>query len=63
MNSPLTNHAAYLLALASLANKDSKTKQYSVVGQTPRTPKQKRNEPCGCGSGLKAKKCCGEYVK
>jgi uncharacterized protein YchJ len=35
----------------------------NVVGQTPRIPKQKRNEPCGCGSGLKAKKCCGEYVK
>lgn len=26
---------------------------------TPKKPKQKRNEPCACGSGKKFKKCCG----
>ena len=24
---------------------------------------QPRNLPCGCGSGIKAKKCCGSYPK
>ncbi len=24
------------------------------------TPKQGRNEPCGCGSGKKFKRCCGQ---
>lgn len=38
-------------------------RKLNVVGQTPPIPKQKRNKPCGCGSGNKAKKCCGEYAK
>jgi hypothetical protein len=25
----------------------------------PRSPKQGRNEMCACGSGVKAKRCCG----
>lgn len=31
-----------------------------ALGDPPklRVPKQGRNEPCLCGSGLKAKKCC-----
>jgi uncharacterized protein YecA (UPF0149 family) len=28
----------------------------------PRKP-QSRNAPCGCGSGKKSKKCCGNYPK
>ncbi len=33
----------------------------NVIGQTPTVPIQPRNKPCGCGSGTKAKKCCGKY--
>ena len=33
----------------------------NVVGPTPTIPIQPRNKPCGCGSGTKAKKCCGKY--
>tara|TARA_R110000824_G_C14863556_1_gene641503 strand:+ start:51 stop:293 length:243 start_codon:yes stop_codon:yes gene_type:complete len=38
-------------------------KQFNVVGRTPDIPKQRRNSPCGCGSQIKAKKCCGIYPK
>lgn len=44
-----------------LHSKEGRGKNYSVVGRTPPIPKQKRNKPCGCGSGNKAKKCCGNY--
>jgi len=33
----------------------------NVIGPTPQIPIQPRNGPCGCGSGAKAKKCCGKY--
>lgn len=36
---------------------------FNAIGVTPAIPKQARNQPCGCGSGKKAKKCCGEYAK
>lgn len=55
--------AVYATAAQSKMKGYASHQQYSVVGQTPRIPKQKRNSPCGCGSGIKAKKCCGEYVK
>lgn len=32
-----------------------------IVGPADPRKKQPRNQPCGCGSGMKAKKCCGEY--
>jgi hypothetical protein len=35
----------------------------SVIGPTRNLKKQKRNAPCGCGSDLKAKRCCGDYPK
>lgn len=32
-----------------------------IVGRSPDMKKQPRNKPCGCGSGMKAKKCHGDY--
>lgn len=32
-----------------------------LVGPADPRKKQPRNKPCGCGSGVKSKKCCGDY--
>ena len=37
---------------------------HQAQGRAPvRVEKVGRNDPCGCGSGAKAKRCCGEAVK
>ena len=44
------------------ANPKDSTKGHVCGGGWKPKP-QPRNQPCGCGSGVKAKKCCGEYPK
>lgn len=53
---------AYSKALAACDNRKHTTIK-NVIGQTPSMPIQPRNKPCGCGSGTKAKRCCGKYPK
>lgn len=38
-------------------------KIYSGNGYPFRTIKTNRNDPCQCGSGMKAKRCCGTETK
>lgn len=68
-------HSLSVAALSALQSNErfseayvaSQFKKYTgiknVIGQTPNIPKQPRNAPCGCGSGKKAKKCCGNYPR
>ena len=43
--------------------KELKRREYTLISGKEKIPifskKQNRNELCKCGSGLKAKKCCG----
>lgn len=36
--------------------------EYPVAGQKREAPRPGRNDPCFCGSGLKFKKCCGQFI-
>ncbi|MBV5329762.1 MAG: SEC-C domain-containing protein [Chlorobium sp.] len=42
-----------------MKNQDHKVKFYPGNGSPFRTIKISRNDPCKCGSGKKAKNCCG----
>jgi hypothetical protein len=49
--------------IQSMFQQEQRAGRLSVVGPTRNLKKQKRNAPCGCGSGTKAKKCCGDHPK
>lgn len=64
MASALSLSAESDSVIRAMASSETKgTKRLNVVGRTPDIPKQRRNGPCGCGSGVKSKKCCGIYPK